>query len=148
MQAFKPHVDNLDGALTSISQTLFSFLLLVTDMKRIVLSLASIALLSAVVAPMAQAAPAPGNHLNPYHAGIFPRILTPAQTASPDVEPSAQPTVPALEQARMNRLDRAGNTNGSLNAYQQRPASDLDPHNLASVSPLQQMRLDRLNNSN
>jgi len=117
-------------------------------MKRIAFSLASIALLSAVVAPMAQAAPTPGDHLNPYHAGVFPRILTPAQTVSPDVEPSAQPTVPAIEQARMNRLDRTGNINGSLSAYQQQPANDLDPHNIASVSPLQQMRLDRLNSSN
>ena len=117
-------------------------------MKRIALSLASVALLSAVVVPMAQAAPAPNDHLNPYHAGVFPRILTPAQATSPDVEPAAQPTVPALEQARLNRLDRVGNTNGSLNAYRQQTTNDLDPHNIASVSPLQQMRLDRLNNSN
>ena len=117
-------------------------------MKRIALSLASVALLSAVVVPMAQAAPAPGDHLNPYHAGVFPRILTPTPAASPDVEPSAQPAVPALEQARLNRLDRTGNTNGSLNSYQQTAPKDLDPHNIAAVSPLQQMRLDHLNNSN
>ncbi len=118
-------------------------------MKRIALSLASIVLLSAVVAPMAQAAPVPSNHLNPYHAGIWPRILTPTQATSPDVEPAAQPSVPALEQARLNRLDRAANTSGSLNAYHQQTATnDLDPHNIAAVSPLQQMRLNHLNNSN
>lgn len=118
-------------------------------MKRIVLSLASIALLSAVVAPMAPAAPIHSNHLNPYHAGVLPRILTPTQATSPDVEPAAQPSVPAFEQAHLNHLDRATNTNGSLNAYHQQTATnDLDPHNIASISPLQQIRLSHLNESN
>ena len=112
-------------------------------MKRLALSLASVALLSAVVVPMAQAAP-----LN-VTGGLHPEILNPAQTPSPDVEPSAQVRpVSSLEQARLNRLDRAANTPGSLNRQQAAPTNDLDPHNLASVSPLQQMRLDHLNNSN
>lgn len=118
-------------------------------MKRIAFSLISAALLSAVVVPMAQAAPVRSNHLNPYHAGVFPRILTPTQATAPDVEPSTQSTVPALEQARLNHLDRAANANSSPNAYRQQTApNDLDPHNLASVSPLlQQIRLDHLNSN-
>lgn len=114
-------------------------------MKRIAFSLISAALLSAAIVPTAKAA-----HLNPHHAGVFPEILTPARAASPDVEPSAQQSEPALEQARLNRLSRVGNTNGSLGAYRQQTTSNdhLDPYSPASVSPLQQMRLNHLNNSN
>lgn len=119
-------------------------------MKRIAFSFISAALLSAVVVPMAQAAPVRSDHLNPHHTGVFPRTLTPAHATSPDVEPSVQLSVPALEQARLNRLDRVANTDGSLNVYRQQTApNDLDPHNLTSVSPLlQQMRLNHLDNSN
>ncbi|MGB7084276.1 MAG: hypothetical protein WBD47_01890 [Phormidesmis sp.] len=114
-------------------------------MKRIALSLISAALLSVAVVPMAKAA----TYNNPHRAGIRPNILTPAQTTPTDVEPSAQAhPIPALEQARLNRLDRVANTPGSLNRQQAAPENDLDPHNLASVSPLQQMRLDHLNTSN
>ncbi|MGC1216370.1 MAG: hypothetical protein WA783_00740 [Phormidesmis sp.] len=111
-------------------------------MKRIVLSLASIALLSAVVVPMAQAAP-----FN-VRGGLHPEILNPAQTPTPDVEPSAQAhPISALEQAHLNRLDRVANTPSSLNRQQAAPTNDLDPYNLASVSPLQQARLAHLNNN-
>jgi len=114
-------------------------------MKRIAFSLLSAALLSVAVVPMAQAVP----FNNPHQAGIRPRILTSDQAMTGAGMNYRQPRQePALEQARLNRLDRTGNTNGSLNAYQQKPVNDLDPHNIASVSPLQQMRLARLNNSN
>ena len=116
---------------------------LVNSMKRIAFSLISAVLLSAAVVPMAQAA-----HLNG-KGGMHPAMLTPAATRVPDVEPSAQVRpVSSLEQAHFNRLDRAGNTPGSLNHQQAAPANDLDPHNLASVSPLQQMHLDHLDTSN
>ena len=113
-------------------------------MKGIALSLASAALLSVTIAPMAQAA----THLN-QTGGLHPTILNPARTTPTDVEPSAQVRpIASIEQARLNRLDRTGNTNGSLNSYQQTAPNDLDPHNIAAVSPLQQMRLNHLNNSN
>ena len=117
-------------------------------MKRIVFSLVSAALLSAAVVPMAKAA----TYNNHNHAGISPGILTPDQTKpATDIESSAQAqTIPPVEQMHLNRLDRRANMPGSLNA--QRPhasaSNDLDPYNLASVSPLQQARLNYLNNSN
>ena len=112
-------------------------------MKRIALSLVSAALLSAAIVPVAQAAP-----LN-VRGGLHPEILNPAQRQTPDMEPSAQAhPMPPLEQARLNRLDRAAIAPSSLNRQQATTASDLDPHNLALVSPLQQMRLAHLNTSN
>lgn len=113
-------------------------------MKRIAFSLISAALLSVAVVPMAQAAP----NLN-HKGGLHPAILNSAHTTPTDTEPSAQahPT-PALEQARLNRLDQVANNAGSLSQQQATVANDLDPHNLASVSPLMQMRLNHLNNSN
>lgn len=113
-------------------------------MKRIAFSLVSAALLSVAVAPLAQAAPT----LN-QTGGLHPTVLNPAQTTPTDVEPSAQAQpVPALEQARLNRLDRVTNTDRPLDQQQTATRNDLDPYNLASVSPLQQMRLAHLNNSN
>jgi hypothetical protein len=115
-------------------------------MNRIAFSLASAALLSVAAVPMAQAAP----HLNGT-GGLHPAILNQAQVATPDVEPSGQTqSIPALEQRHLNRLDRTGNAPSALNSNQpQTTASDdLDPHNIASVSPLQRMRLNHLNTSN
>lgn len=113
-------------------------------MKRIAFSLVSAALLSAAVVPTAKAAP----NLN-HKGGLHPTLLNPVHTTPTDVEPfaQAQPISP-LEQARLDRLDRVASTPGSLNHQQATAANDLDPHNLASVSLLQQMRLTHLNNSN
>lgn len=113
-------------------------------MKQIAFSLISAALLSAAIVPTAKAA-----YLNSHHAGVFPEMLTPARAASPGLEPSAQQSKPALEQARLNHLSRIGNINGSLNAYHQQPThNDLDHYNPASVSTLQKMRFNHLDNSN
>ncbi len=113
-------------------------------MKRTAFSLVSAALISVAIGPMAQAAP----NLN-HRGGLHPTVLNPDHTTPTDVEPSAQahPT-PALEQAHLNRLDRVATTPSSLDRQQATPTNDLDPYNLASISPLQQMRLDHLNNSN
>ena len=116
-------------------------------MKRIAFSLVSAALLSAAVAPMAKAATFNSHQ----HAGVFPRVMTSVQTTpTADTDQSFQPRHrPALEQARLNRLDRIVNTNGSLSAYNpQTTQRDLDPLDIASVSPLQQARLNHLDNSN
>lgn len=117
-------------------------------MKRIVFSLISAALLSAAVVPMAKAV----TFNNPHQAGIRPGILTSDQTKpTNDIESSAQAqTIPPVEQMHLNRLDRRANTPGSLNAQHPHASAsnDLDPYNLASVSPLQQARLNYLNNSN
>ncbi len=111
--------------------------------KRIVFPLVSITFLTVAVMPIAQAVPS----LN-HRGGLHPTILNPAHTAPTDVESStqAQPRS-ALEQARLNRLDQAANASRSLDQQQAIPANDLDPHNLASVSPLQQMRLNQLNSN-
>ncbi len=124
-------------------------------MKRLSLSLISTSLISAAllataVIPSARAATLYGKNLNP-KAGIRPALLYQPKTPSLDVEPSSQPRpVPALEQARLNRLDRVTNADGSLTASPPQAATHRleDSHHLGSVSPLQQMRLDHLNNSN
>ena len=116
-------------------------------MKRIAFSLVSAALLSAAVAPMSKAATFNSHQ----HAGVLPRIITSVQTTpTADIDQSFQTqNQPALEQARFNRLDRISNTDGSLAAYnQQTTQRDLDPLDIASVSLLQQMRLNHLDNSN
>ena len=112
-------------------------------MKRITFSIVSAALLALAIAPLAHAAPT----LN-YKGGLHPTMLNPARTMPTDTEPSAQaqPDSP-LRQAHLNRLDRVAIASGSLNRQQTAPANGLDPHNLASVSPLQQMRLNHLNSN-
>jgi hypothetical protein len=115
-------------------------------MNRIAFSLASAAFLSVAAVPIAQAAP----HLN-QTGGLHPAILNPAPVVTPDVEPSGQPqSIPALEQRHLNRLDRTGNAPSALshNQPQTTASNDLDAHNIASVSPLQRMRLNHLNTSN
>jgi len=113
-------------------------------MKRIILPVVSAALLSVAIIPMAQAAPQLG-----HTGGLHPTILNPTRTTPADATPSAQAQpISSIEQARLNSFDRVANASGSLNRSQAATANHLDPYNLASVSPLQQMRLEHLNRSN